>query len=171
MTEFGQFGTLMEANFDDFNENKPLLTEKDSKEAKIIKKDIQLILQRIQREDAKFMIGKAFISFKSVKLKEKFYLAYKDKHFWQKAGKAGQRYLDVIDGQRDTKWKFSMKRAPEPRDILWENLKYSKWQKFWRTVLVDLIILCAVMVIFLYLFNKELNKVRLLTILGSFEID
>ena len=100
------------------------------------------------------MVGKAFISFDTIEIREKFYDKYQTKGYLFSL-------IDFLKGDfmtlklGDKSFYLSVETAGEPQDIVWENLKYSEKSKFMRR-LVSYIV-CFILIIIGFSVTYYLN--------------
>ena len=111
--------------------------------------------------------GCAFITFNTIKEKEEFYNYYP--HFliefilyYVKKGLFYLCYCCTSNNQNLNK-KYSNKRirvylAPEPEDIIWENLEFTIFQRFYRIILIYFLSLILILIAFFIVY--ELTSIQ-----------
>ena len=104
-------------------ENESLI-DKDELEAAEIYQRLIAIENQFLSEDTSLMVGKAFISFETVDIREKFYETYQTKgYLYSLIDFLKGNFMELKLGEKS--FYLSVENAGEPQDIVWENLKYS----------------------------------------------
>lgn len=137
----------------DNQENEGLI-DKDEQEASEVYRRMINIEQQFQHEDTSLMVGKAFISFETIEIREKFYEKYQTKGYLFSL-------IDFLKGDfmtlklGDQSFYLSVENAGEPQDIVWENLKYTEKSKFMRRLLSYAV--CFILIIIGFFITYYLN--------------
>ena len=125
-----------------------------------LKKNINELMENSKKNTMKYFGGCAVISFDTIEEHEKFLSHYKNNIFL---------YIKILiyiicgccSNKKDAKWfKIGVifERAPEPEDIIYENLEYSNLLKISRIILVYV---CSIILIFIsFIIVTSLNYLQ-----------
>lgn len=88
-------------------------------------------------------------------------LLYKIKRFLIKLFDYNNEYSSVSQQENYNKDNFSIKKAPEPNDIIWENLEISETERFFTRILTFLISFFFVIVVFLMILSLNYAQTKI----------
>ena len=149
------------------DENEVLLAqEKDEqkkqeriKKEEELKKEKEEFEKRIAKNDPLLLDGQAFVTFVDMKNRDKFMKSYKmEGTIYENTGYVGNAEEKLVVKCNGKEFRLQVEEAPEPKDIIWENMKYSRFNKFVRKQIGTIIGFFIIVVAFLLLLWLKSTK-------------
>ena len=125
-----------------------------------LKKQMEQIYQNFREKKVEHMTGIAYVTFASSRQANHLLKIYGRNDRWSKLygffDCRKNKLVLKLDGKEH---RIRVKRAPEPSDILWENLKYSNLQKLLRSSLGFLVSFLLVFLAFFWVYYVRIGRV------------
>lgn len=146
-------------------ENESLQTEIASDKTKQLIDEIDKWEKRYDEDDITLMTGHAYISFKTIEIRDLFYQKFKKKGFFYNNFRIfHKRDVELSIPVNNEERMIYCKRPTEPHDILWENLKYSRLSRFFRRLSADIISFLILVIGFFVLYYMKTDRVSTILI-------
>lgn len=149
------------------NESHPLLnetsknqTEMASFRTKALVKEIEEWEEKYEKDDIKMMTGHAYVSFKTIEIRNLFLEKFRKKGFFYDNFRVfPSREVDLSLPVNNSEWMVYCKKPTEPNDIIWENLKYGRVNRFFRRLSADILSFIVLCIGFFVLYYMKTDKV------------